>query len=271
MTVLKHFEKMGARIKFREFERRNVNIDIIRGAERSGVRIDIRRDKDGEYFDILSSGDLDLTVLDVNKKVRHLLLMSREGEDKHKFLCGHDERHWFVAAVPGRSVKNISDAMEALKPGAVIQRERMTKVSKKEKNNRHNRARKRQGEWFFVPIWHRLKVDSMVILKKEPIQRGAGKPHICEFVYREGGDAVWVSREHPNGLLDREYRKLVKKDPSIRKRLGWQRMVRDAKVYAKGKVSHSDHATLDLGNEWHEVFMNRENEAPGTRNVAFLD
>jgi len=36
-----------------------------------------------------------------------------------KFLCGHDERHWFVAAVPGRGVSNVRTAMEALKPAAV--------------------------------------------------------------------------------------------------------------------------------------------------------
>jgi hypothetical protein len=32
--------------------------------------------------------------------MRHLLLMARSWT-KDKFLCGHDERHWFVCAVPG--------------------------------------------------------------------------------------------------------------------------------------------------------------------------
>ncbi|MFO0960881.1 MAG: hypothetical protein U0800_26160 [Isosphaeraceae bacterium] len=36
-------------------------------------------------------------MLDVQPADRHLLLMFREGEQKSKFLCGHDER-WFVAA-----------------------------------------------------------------------------------------------------------------------------------------------------------------------------
>ena len=30
---------------------------------------------------------------------RHLLLLVRRGERKSKFLCGFDERHWFVAAI----------------------------------------------------------------------------------------------------------------------------------------------------------------------------
>jgi hypothetical protein len=36
-------------------------------------------------------------------------------------------------------------------------------------------------------------------------------------------------------------------------------------------VSHPDHATLDLGGDWHEVLMNRENEAPSMRHMRFLD
>ena len=43
--------------------------------------------------------------------------------EKNKFLCGHDERHWFVAAVPGRSVATVRSAMEALKPPGIAARE----------------------------------------------------------------------------------------------------------------------------------------------------
>jgi hypothetical protein len=39
---------------------------------------------------------------------------SRGGKGLRKFLCGHDERHWFVAEVPrGTTVR---EAKEALKP-----------------------------------------------------------------------------------------------------------------------------------------------------------
>ncbi len=232
--------------------------------------IDVR----SEIF-VIEGTDLkkeEIKVLDVQPDERHLLLMwkNKDSGEKHKYLCGHDERHWFVAAVPGESVKNVTDAMEALKPQAVIRRERATKVSSKGKRDRHNAARRRQGEWFFVPAWHRLQVNSMMIHKKEPIQRGRAKPHICEEIYRVGGEPVWVCTQYPNGITDREYKRMMRKDPSM-KRHRWRRMVRDARVYARGKVSHPDHATLDLGRVWHEVIMNRENEAPGMRNMRFLD
>lgn len=39
--------------------------------------------------------------------------MVREGKDKNKFLLGHDERHWFAAAVPGNAVRDVWTAMKA--------------------------------------------------------------------------------------------------------------------------------------------------------------
>jgi hypothetical protein len=42
--------------------------------------------------------------------------MLREGSEKHKLLCGHDERHWFIAAVPESApVGTVRSAKEALK------------------------------------------------------------------------------------------------------------------------------------------------------------
>lgn len=32
--------------------------------------------------------------VDTQPQLRHLLLMSRQNDGKHKFLCGHEERHW---------------------------------------------------------------------------------------------------------------------------------------------------------------------------------
>ncbi len=78
---------------------------------------------------------------------RHLLLMSRtDADEKHKFLCGHDERHWFVAAVPEeRGVSTVQTAMEALKPREVIGRQRLLQVRSKNWNRRKNEAFIRQG------------------------------------------------------------------------------------------------------------------------------
>jgi hypothetical protein len=44
---------------------------------------------------------------------------SRGGE-KNTFLCGHDEKHWFVAAVPeaARGVNGVATAKAAPRPGA---------------------------------------------------------------------------------------------------------------------------------------------------------
>ena len=47
-------------------------------------------------------------------------------------------------------------------------------------------------------------------------------------------------------------------------------MTRNAGVYARGKVRHSDHETIDLP-FWHRVLMNTETQSRTMANVAFLD
>ncbi len=46
--------------------------------------------------------------------------------------------------------------------------------------------------------------------------------------------------------------------------------MRAAEVYARGAVSHSDHATITL-HGWHRVWMNTETATRQMANVAFLD
>ena len=111
--IERHFAKIGARAKVHPETRR----------DRTGVTIDIGHDVEGEFFDIaLAQPRLaDVRVVDAQPRIRHLLLMSdqEDGKQKVKFLCGHDERHWFVAAVPERvfpRVSNVKTAFEALKP-----------------------------------------------------------------------------------------------------------------------------------------------------------
>jgi hypothetical protein len=72
----------------------------------------------GEFFDVRFTGGgrpVELEVVDVDRNDRHLLLLVRDGEEKSKFLCGHDERHWFVAAVPedARGVTGVAAAKAA--------------------------------------------------------------------------------------------------------------------------------------------------------------
>ena len=108
--IERQFAKIGARALLRNDARRNAD---------TGVRIDIGHDMEGEFFDIaVTRGSTSgLVVVDAQPRLRHLLLLSRQDDDKHKFLCGHDERHWFVAAVPERaSASNVKTAFEALRP-----------------------------------------------------------------------------------------------------------------------------------------------------------
>ena len=79
------------------------------------------RNRRGEYFDITFAGEpgeVDLEVIDVRLRDRHLLLLARSAGEKSKFLLGHDERHWFVAAVPeaARGVTGVTMAKQRFTP-----------------------------------------------------------------------------------------------------------------------------------------------------------
>ena len=260
--ITRQFAKMGARAK--------VHSDVRRNA-RSGVSIDIGHDDEGEFFDIAIGRDApdELTVVDTQPRLRHLLLMSRQDGEKHKFLCGHDERHWFVAAVPERArVSNVKTAFEALKPAAVQHELNRRNVKRKNRNRRRNDAFLRQGEWFFIPAGER-EFPQMLILRNEPLRRGAGKPHMCEELVRIGGELVYVSPQHPNGLTEVQYRKLISRKPKLRN-LQWVTQRRNPGVFVRGKIRHADHKTIVLDG-WHQVLMNTETQAAAMRHVAFTD
>ncbi len=252
------FERMGARVRVRETFSRNNGIDI-------------RSDKRGEYFDIgVEAADrVEYEVIDIRPRLKHLLLMARRDDGKQKFLCGHDERHWFVCAVPGASVSNVVSAMEALQPLEVRAAVGRKVKRAKDRLRRRNEAFVRQGEWFFVPA-PELSVNPKLVLRNEPISRGrGGKPHMCQFLYRSGGELVYVCSRHPRGLLAGEYAALINSNSNAQN-WGWSRMTRDATVYVRGRVWHPDHKTVLLDG-WHRVLMNTENRAPGARAVVFLD
>jgi hypothetical protein len=271
------FNKMGARIKVTVIPdwTHRANRRALRWIDEPVLRpvsIDIRRDDAGEYFDLRHRGDVDVQVLDVRPADRHLLLMTREPgqrgqETRSRFLCGHDERSWFVAAVPERArATSVQSAKDALKPQEVWDAIREHGLPMKNRDHRRTEAFIRQGEWFFIPR-PRLNVNAKLVLHKEPIRRGAGKPHSCQFLYRTGGEQVYVCPKYPNGLTLAEYRELSQKE---RDRHAWRVMVRDARVYAKGAVRHPDHKTVWLS-FWHQVVMNTETQARAMQHVAFLD
>jgi hypothetical protein len=264
------FEILGARAKVRPTVRHRS-----RGETRPLV-IDVQTDRRGEYFDIQAAPSAEVHVLDIQPRDRHLLLMVRranggsgEAIEKDKFLCGHDERHWFVAGIPEKApASTVVSAMEALKPELVRQLEQGQRGKRSKRHKRKTPTFVRQGEWFFVPA-PGLIVKDRLALHNEPLRRGRGKPHICQFLYRAGGEVVYVSPQYPNGLTEAQFARLFQSMPHAAK-WNWRHMKRDPIVYVRGKVSHQDHATIHLEG-WHRVLMNTENQSRAATFVAFLD
>jgi hypothetical protein len=267
------FAAMGARLKLREVPSR------WQQGDRSWISpadfaVDIQRDGAGEFFELRVpthlSESLDVSVMQAVPKQRHLLLAVRKpGADARldRFLCGHDEREWFVAAVPG-GASSVRQAMDALQPQDVRAALTRNHVSSRKRYARKNRAFRRQGEWFFVPE-PSFVVDEKLILRNEPLRRGAGKPHFVEELFRSGGETVHVCSRQPNGVTPDEYRSILRRHPDAA-RWGWRVMSRNPGVYARGAVRHSDHATITLP-FWHRVIMNTETQSRTMAQVAFLD
>ncbi|MBN9663593.1 MAG: hypothetical protein J0H49_35675 [Acidobacteria bacterium] len=240
-SLCRHFSRMGARLKWQQPDAR----------QWEKVRIDVGRDRDGEFYEIRCLAGILPEVLEVRPALHHLVMMVRDGRAKYKYLLGRDDGHWFAAAVPGDSVRDVRSAMASLLPAEV-----------------EGRAYTRQGEWFFV--WVRDVPPDALYFRHEPLSRGAGsKPHLCAELMRRGGATVMVSTAHPNGIDAAEYQRLIATDPDAW-RLNWRQMVRDAEVFARGDVRHRDHKTIHLDG-WHRVYMNRERFAAHARQIAFLD
>lgn len=266
-VISRFFRDIGARAR----------VAVVERPDRSGrgVIVDVKKDRKGEYFDIRIRSEVELLVLDEQPADRHLLLMARDPENpKAKFLCGHDERHWFTAAIPETSrVGTVTGAKQALKPKELVQLEATRGVRTKDLHKRDRRLRGggkiiRQGEFMFVPAPDfRPSVDA--VLRNEVLAR-RGNPHRAQYLYREGGTAVHVSGRYPQGLTPKAYEKLIRENPQA-KSWGWRVQVRNPRVYVKGKITHPEHATVDLGNLWHRVLLNTENQAKAARNVAFID
>src|SRR6185503_17690801 len=115
------FAEIGARLKVREIASRWTQGDRTWVAP-ADFAMDIQRDGNGEFFELRVPThlreSLEATVLQAEPKERHLLMLVRKSTAKpqlDRFLCGHDEREWFVAAVPG-GASSVRQAMDALQP-----------------------------------------------------------------------------------------------------------------------------------------------------------
>lgn len=261
------FARMGARLRVHELT------SVVGRHGEQTLTLDVRSDDDGEFFDIRlrHRAPVELEVRDLRRRERHLLLGVRDGASRHQYLCGHDERHWFVAAIAEQfgGVTNVFRAMEALKPPEVLEAQRRQGIKGKQRHARKNAAYVRQGEWFFLPM-PKLHVDKKLVFHNEPLSRGNGsKPHWAEFLYRNGGETVYVFDMHPQGLPTAEYRRLLQDRPRA-KGWNWRTMQRNPEAFVKGRVSHPDHKTILL-QCWHKVLMNTEGQSQAMRHVVFLD
>lgn len=258
-TIVKHFNRIGAALDVREREMW------------APYQLDVRAERRAERYEIAVrpdvAGSIEFLPLNVRPDLRHLLLMARvEGTAHAKFLCGHDERHWFVAQVPAGAT-TVQGALDALKPVPVQRAVRRAGLRRGAQNRRRNGAFLRQGEWFFLPEPGYEPPPLAPLLRDEPLARPRGKPHRVQELVRSGGENVYVSPQRPQGISEAAYMRLVDRRPKAR-RWAWRVQRRNPQVYARGSVRHPDHATIHLP-FWHRVAMSREESDHGV--VAFLD
>lgn len=259
-AIEKSFSRMKAKVKFTDGDARRR-----RGLPRSGYTIDV---KDGTFIFNLGSSGATVNIQDADIADRHILINVRRANPdeksvskilNEKWLCGHDERDWFVAAAEGISV---AEAKENLKPAEV--RSLDGAVQKKKRNKRNNGVRLRQGEWFFVPAPELTVPADAVIHKNEPISRGRGsKKHYVEELYRTEGRTVYTRGIQV--LEEKEFKKLRSDQQK-----GWAVRTADAEVYARGTIKHVDHNTIKL-DIWHKVLMNTEKRDSRGSSLLFLD
>jgi hypothetical protein len=246
-TLERHFAAIGARL------------EVCHEPAAAGYRFDVVRGRRGEYFELRGSRLDTLFVQHVDKRSRHILVcgLERAAQSRvSRFLCGYDERHWFVAGI-GDPVTTVRDAKLSLAPAAI----REAVARERHRDRRHNDLFTRQGEWFFVPAQLPKVKGWMPIFRNERISRGRGKPHWCEELVRHGGVTVRLYRGRE--IDDAEFAELVAKNP----KLPYTIMTRDAVVYVRGRIRHEDHATIRLY-DWHRVYLNREFT---TERVVFYD
>jgi hypothetical protein len=254
---------MSTEVLQRRFNEIGAHLQVQDGPWRGVPRIDVL----GSTFDVRfgrGRESVELEVVDVKPHDRHLLLLTRVDGEKSKFLCGHDERHWFVAAIPeaARGVTGVADAKAALQPDIV--RASLGRVRPKDRLRRRNAVFVRQGEWFFVPAPN-VAVDDRGVVRNEPLARAGGTPHVLQFAFRRGGRTVYVRRGNTRSLTPAQFGRL-----SPTERRHWSPMTADPELYAKGTVRHPDHATILL-RSWHRVVMNTEAGARAMRFVTFVD
>ena len=233
----------------------------------------MQADRKGEFFEIVRQpgAEAEVAVLDVQPADRHLLLLVREGKEKSKFLCGHDERHWFVAAIPETApVGTVRQAKEALKPAEVQAAQARKRLRAKARNRRKNAAYRPPGR-VVLPPGPRLRRGREAGPAERAAAPGQRRQAALGRVLLPDGrrDGLRLLAATPTASPRRSTRRILAGNPKA-KGWGWRIMRRNPGVYVRGRVRHADHATITL-HGWHRVVMNTEGQSKAMRNVAFLD
>ena len=173
--TLEAFEAIGAEAAIETHGARfEIDVREIGGTERFALTY--------PWSDVITA-----EVMDIKPRLRHLVLdvTGWRLPISGRFLCGHDERHWFVASLPfGRRTSTVRGAMEALKPD-IVRREQRRKGVKHRRHRRQTAAYVRQGEWFFLPR-PSMHVGDLAE-RNGQLAREGGKPHRVEWIYRPAG------------------------------------------------------------------------------------
>lgn len=180
-----------------------IGADVLVEVGGNAFEIDVRQSGDREFYNLNYplADSIQADVLDVKPRLRHLVLdvTGWRLPISGRFLCGHDEQHWFVASLPfGIRSMTVRGAMEALKPKAVL-REQHRKGVRHRRYRRKTAAYVRQGEWFFLPR-PMMHVGEHAIRNGELVRPG-GKPHRAEWLFRPEGRAETFVRgavSHPD-------------------------------------------------------------------------
>ena len=205
-------------------------------------------------------------VVHIDPADRHLLLLVRSEGEKSKFLCGHDERHWFVAAIPeaARGVTRRRDGQgrAAAADRRVARRDRLPRKRRFEPSQRGLSCARASGS---SSRRRGSRVEPWRCCATSRWPAPAGRRTCCARRTAAAVDVVYV--RGANVLSDEGLRAAR---PSVTRRGYCARCAATLSSYARGTVRHPDHATIMLPG-WHRVVMNTERSAKAMRHVIFVD
>ena len=234
----------------------------------------MQADRNGEFFEVARSPGTnpEVAVLDVQAPTGTCSFWSERAARSRKFLCGHDERHWFVAAIPESApVGTVLQAKEALKPPDVRVAQAREGLGAKSRNRRKNTAYLRQGEWFFLPVQRHAcrREDSCCTTSRSSGGTAGsriGSNSATEPAVRRSTSAGGIR----GGVSLKEYQRILSANPEA-KCMGLADHAAEHAVStpAEGFATTTTRRSCSRG--WHAVLMNTEGQAKAMESVVFLD